>query len=343
MKIKNESFNNKYEFVEKIGGGGMGEIFKYKNLRDNQIYAVKFIKKAKATKKNQEKFKKEILSLTQVLNEKLNKHFMQIIDYYFSDDLKCIIYEYIEGENLGVKISNRGFIPLNEAYGYMIQIVKAFIYMNEKGILHRDIKPQNIIVKSNGDVVICDFGLATSKKGLELIASKTIEGTIYFMSPEILSGIEHNEQSDIFSTGVLFFQMLFGHPPFFSNEKNDNAKNIEIRQKILNDPLPRMNKYDNKIPQAMQNVLIKATAKMPDERYLTFQEFFNDLESVLNNERKNESKLIVKPKFNIVLVDNLGNQENNFWKQRKNLPLNYWIAIGVFFIILIGAFLWLKG
>ena len=343
MKVNNQSFNNKYQFIAKIGGGGMGEIYKYRNLLTQKICAVKFIKKSQSTKKNYEKFKKEILALTQILNERSNKHFMQIIDYYFSQDFKCIIYDYIEGENLGIKISNRGFIPLVEAYSYMLQIVKAFIYMNQKGILHRDIKPQNIIVKSNGDIVICDFGLATSKKGLELIASKTIEGTIHFMAPEVFVGAEHNEQSDIFSTGILFFQMLFGHPPFFSNEKNENSKNMEIKHKILNEALPRMNKYDNFVPMAIQNILIKATAKLPHQRYHSFLDFYYDLKTALNGERKNEKILQVINKFKMRLNPDQSYVDSSFWGQRKNLPPKYWIIIGFFFIILIGIFLWLRA
>ena len=337
MQINNQKFNKKYKTIEFIDKGGMGEIYKCQNIQTKKICAIKFIQKSKINPKNNKKFQQEIAALSLFQSD----YFMKILEYYFEDDLKCIIYEYIEGENLGVKIANRGFIPLKEAFGYMKQILEAMIIITDRGIFHRDIKPQNIIVKSNGEVVICDFGLAISGEGLELMNKNVVEGTIYFISPEVLNGLQHTEKSDIFSTGVLFFQLLFGHPPFFSNEKNDNTRNIEIKQKINTTPLPSMNFYDNQIPQALKNVIIKATAKLPNERYQNFKEFYEDFLTSLDKTRELEKPLIVSSKF-IPSLFFQKEKEKYDLSNKWNLPIKYWCFLFLFFIILFGIFLWLK-
>ena len=175
-----------------------------------------------------------------------------MVDWYFDDECKAIICEYIEGEDLQNKLKHRGYIPLPEAIDYVAQMIDIFEALHKHHIIHRDIKPANIMVKSNGDIKLCDFGIAVEIEGISFLEQGKADGTIYYTAPEILSGRSPSKQSDIFALGILLFEIICGFRPFDNKPYKQNGDDQKvIREQILNKPLPLFPTNLN-LPQAIK-------------------------------------------------------------------------------------------
>ena len=202
--------------------------------------------------------------------------------------LYYIVMEYIEGKTLKQLIKKRGSLTLSEAIDIMLQLTDGISHAHDSYIIHRDLKPQNIMICEDGTIKITDFGIAMALNSTQLTQTNSVMGSVHYLPPEQASGKGATIRSDIYSMGILFYELLTGSLPF----KGDNA--VEIALKQLRDEIPSVRKKNPSIPQSVENVIIKATAKNPKNRYADAKEMHADLLTVLNDDRMNEKKIQFK-------------------------------------------------
>ena len=333
---------NRYEVIKSIGRGGMGEVYLAKDLHNNKEIAIKKIipdLENKISEKNLKRWQSEIATMSKIIH----KNVVEIYDYQFGPGINdyYIAMEFIKGSNLDEIIRKRVFLDQQEAIYYVKQILDACDYMNKKDIIHRDLKPANIMVKSSGEIKICDMGLAKLKKyNLNITNVMGVPGTRYYLAPEVLRNYKATVQSEIFSIGVILYELLAGNKPFKEDVGDDveNAKR-KVNYKILNSPLPIIKNVAKEVPQALENVVIKATAKLPRERHQSFAEFKKDLNTVFSQARRFEQKLIVVNKFS-AMFDMEKNQNNDIETQKLRLPTHTKIFVGILLICMLGVIIY---
>jgi len=196
--------------------------------------------------------------------------------------------EYIEGKTLKQLIKKRGSITLSEAIDIMLQLTDGISHAHDSYIIHRDLKPQNIMIREDGSIKITDFGIAMALNSTQLTQTNSVMGSVHYLPPEQASGKGSTIRSDIYSMGILFYELITGQLPF----KGDNA--VEIALKQMRDEIPSIRKLNPAIPQSVENVIIKASAKNPKNRYTDAKEMHADLLTVLNDERTEEKKIVFK-------------------------------------------------
>ncbi len=196
--------------------------------------------------------------------------------------------EYVHGQTLKELIVQRGFIEKKEAVFLMIQILEGIDCAHKAGVIHRDVKPQNIIVKADGTAKVADFGIASIQGSIQLTQHDSVMGSVHYLAPECSKGHQASIQSDIYSLGIVFFEMLTGEVPY----KGDAA--VQVALKHMNEKMRGVREYNNSIEQSIENIIIKATAKNREQRYKTIQEMLKDLRVALEPEHLNDKKLILE-------------------------------------------------
>lgn len=285
MIEKGQKINDRYEIIKSIGEGGMANVYlAYDTILDRRV-AVKVLR---GDLSNDEKFvrrfQREALSASSLSHPNI----VEMYDVGEDNGIYYIIMEYIEGKTLKQLIKKRGGITLSEAIDIMLQITDGISEAHNSYIIHRDLKPQNIMIKEDGTVKITDFGIAMALNSTQLTQTNSVMGSVHYLPPEQASGKGSTIRSDIYSMGILFYELLTGTLPF----KGDNA--VEIALKQMRDEIPSVRKKNSAIPQSVENVIIKATAKNPKNRYSDSKEMHNDLLTVLNDDRINEAKVVFK-------------------------------------------------
>ena len=215
-----------------------------------------------------------------------------------------IVMEYVKGKTLKSLIKKRGALNLTEAIDIMLQVTSGIACAHDSYIIHRDIKPQNILILEDGRVKITDFGIAMALKNNELTQTDSIMGSVHYLPPEQANGNGSTTKSDIYSTGVLFFELLTGKVPF----KGENA--VEIALKHMKDPIPSVCKTNPEIPQSVENIILRACAKNPKNRYKSMAEMYEDIKTCLSDERMDEKRIVYKyPENNLEETKTLTNLE----------------------------------
>ena len=194
--------------------------------------------------------------------------------------------EYVEGQTLKSLIKKRGSLTLLEVIDIMTQLTSGIEHAHEKGIIHRDIKPQNVLILDDGLVKIADFGIAQALNSNELTQTNSVMGSVHYLPPEQANGLGSTYKSDIYSLGILMFELLIGKVPF----KGENAVEIAIKQ--MKDPIPSVCDIKDDIPQSVENIVLKATAKNPKNRYDRVEEMKYDIRTCLDDDKKLEPKLV---------------------------------------------------
>lgn len=225
------------------------------------------------------RFKREAMSISEVNHPNI----VNIYDVGDDDDGHYIVMEYIEGIDLKQFIRKNHPISKETYQGIMMQILAGVECAHRKGIIHRDLKPQNIMIKPDGQVKIMDFGIALVSTETSITQTNTIIGSVHYLSPEQARGSMASYQSDIYSLGIVSFEMLTGQVPF------DGESAVSIAIQHFQESLPDINQFRSDIPQAMQNVIMKATAKEANERYQTCEQMRQDLATCLDPSRANEA------------------------------------------------------
>ena len=309
-----EFLKKKYNIIKRIGKGGMAEIYLATTKDTEEKIAIKILHPSqKNSVINQKRFKSEI-ELTKKIN---SEHVVKILDSHWDDEVQYIAMEYIEGEILKNYINSRTKLNVEEAVDFAKQIALGLQAIHLSGIVHRDIKASNIMIESYNNVRIIDFGIAINEDSERLTRTDSIIGSAHYLAPELVEQKPASVQTDVYALGILFFEMLTGDVPF--REKDI----LQTAFKHQNSVVPQVNKIFETIPQSVANVVAKATVKDASKRYKTMTDFYNDLDSVFDQERLLEKPYSFsdKPKFNF----------KDFINSRKFLYFN----IGFFFIILL--------
>lgn len=285
MVMKGQKISDRYQIIKSVGEGGMANVYlAYDTILDRNV-AVKVLRGDLATdEKFVRRFQREALSASSLSNQNI----VEVYDVGEDNGEYYIVMEYIEGKHLKNLIKKRGKLSVSEAVDIVLQITEGLSVAHDSYIIHRDIKPQNIMVLENGLVKITDFGIAMALNSTQLTQTNSVMGSVHYLPPEQASGKGSTLQSDIYSIGILFYELLTGKLPF----KGENA--VEIALKHLKEPLPSVREEVPDIPQSVENIITKATAKNPKNRYADAREMHEDLKTCLDASRINEAKIKLK-------------------------------------------------
>ncbi len=281
MIVKGQKINDRYQIIKTIGEGGMANVYlAYDTILDRNV-AVKVLRGDLATdEKFVRRFQREALSASSLSHPNI----VEVYDVGEDNGSYYIVMEYIEGKQLKQLLKKRGKLTLNEVVDIMSQVTDGMSAAHDSYIIHRDIKPQNIMILENGLIKITDFGIAMALNSTQLTQTNSVMGSVHYLPPEQASGKGATIQSDVYSMGILMYELLTGELPF----RGDNA--VEIALKQIKEPVPSIRKKLETIPQSIENIIFKATAKNPKNRYKDAREMHDDLKTALSKERENEPK-----------------------------------------------------
>ena len=276
---------NRYEVVQHIGQGGMADVFLAIDTILNRHVAIKILRSDQSTDAiSILRFEREAQAATTLAHPNI----VEIYDVGEYKNHHYIVMEYVAGKTLKKVIRDRAPLLNLEAVDTMKQLTSAVAEAHKRGIIHRDIKPQNVIVKSDGSVKILDFGIATAKGSAQLTQANNVMGSVHYLAPELAKGEPASPQSDIYALGIVFYEMLTGDVPF----KADQA--VQIALLHMREPMPSVRKANPNVPQSVENIIIRATAKNPKLRYQSCDEMLKDLEQCMSPEHQNDKPLSLK-------------------------------------------------
>ena len=346
MITKGQKINERYEVIKSIGEGGMANVYLAHDIILDRDVAVKVLRGDLAgDEKFVRRFQREALSASSLSHPNI----VEMYDVGEDNGTYYIVMEYVPGITLKQLIKKRGSVSLSEAIDIMLQITDGIKEAHDSYIIHRDLKPQNILIKENGEIKITDFGIAMALNSTQLTQTNSVMGSVHYLPPEQASGKGATIKSDIYSMGILFYELLTGKLPF----KGENA--VEIALKHMKSEFPSVRAENDSIPQSVENIILRATAKNPKNRYETVSKMHDDLLTCLNEDRLNEGKctfiypehesdsedkkpVVLEEKIEETkeLEDDLGDLK----EEHKNTWI--WILSGVFIfivLILVGIFI----
>lgn len=271
-----EVLGNRYELIEKIGEGGMAIVYKARDNKLNRLVAVKILKKEFANNKDiSDKFKKEATALANFSDANI----VNILDVGHEEEgnIDYFVMEYVSGKTLKELIVENGKLNYTVSIGIATQIAKALECAHKNNIIHRDVKPQNILVTESGMVKVTDFGIAKSSTSATITNTTTIMGSAHYLSPEQAKGTFIDLRSDIYSLGIVLYEMVTGILPF------DAESPVTIALKHIQSEPIDPKKYAPSIPDGLNNLIIKCMSKEPINRYQNCRELINDLQKIKEN------------------------------------------------------------
>ena len=266
--------DGRYEIQDVIGVGGMAVVYKAYDNIDDRIVAVKVLKEEYLAN---EEFRRRFKNESKAIAVLSHPNIVKVYDVSFGDRLQYIVMEYIEGITLKEYIEKRGVIDWNEALFFIIQILRALQHAHDKGVVHRDVKPQNIMLLENGTIKVADFGIARFSHSESRTVTEKAIGSVHYISPEQAKGELTDEKADIYSVGIMLYEMLTGKLPFDA----DNAVSVALMQVNSEAQPPRT--INPKIPVGFEQVTMKAMQKSTRERYQSAAEVLLDLEELKRN------------------------------------------------------------
>ncbi|RXI98057.1 Stk1 family PASTA domain-containing Ser/Thr kinase [Anaerobacillus alkaliphilus] len=276
--------NGRYQILETIGGGGMANVYKAHDAILNRTVAVKVLRPQFS---DDEEFIRRFRREAQAATSLSHPNVVNIYDVGEEADLYYIVMEYVAGLTLKQLIQQRGSLPISEIIGIMSQISSAIAHAHANHIVHRDIKPHNILISESGEAKVTDFGIARAMTSATITHTNSVMGSVHYLSPEQARGGLVNEKSDIYSLGIVLYEMVTGRVPF----SGDTAVSIAIKHLQTEVPSPR--KTNPTLPQSVENIILKATAKDPFHRYTSVRELEEDLHTALDPRRINEEKFVI--------------------------------------------------
>ena len=283
MLSKGQKINDRYEIVKSIGEGGMANVYLANDKILERKVAVKVLRgDLSADDKFIRRFEREAQSVSNLSHPNI----VEVYDVGVEDNEHYIVMEYIEGKTLKQLLKKRESLTLTEVIDIMTQLTDGIAHAHESYIIHRDIKPQNIMIEDNGLIKITDFGIAMALNATQLTQTNSVMGSVHYLPPEQASGKGATIKSDIYSLGILMYELLTGNVPF----KGDNA--VEIALKHMKDKIPSIRKQNPAIPQSVENILLKAAAKNPRNRYDSAREMYEDFVHCLDEEHSSDKKVV---------------------------------------------------
>lgn len=266
--------DGRYEIIEIIGVGGMAVVYKAFDNIDNRIVAVKILKDEYLTN---EEFRRRFKNESKAIAVLSHPNIVKVYDVSYGDRLQYIVMEYVEGITLKEYIEQQGIIETREAVYFVTQILRALQHAHDKGIVHRDIKPQNIMLISDGTIKVTDFGIARFSRSETKTMTETAIGSVHYISPEQAKGSVTDSKSDLYSVGVVLYEMLTGKLPF----QSDNAVSVALMQ-LQKDPV-RPRQINPNIPVGLEQIIMRAMQKNPFDRYQSASEMLVDIDEYKRN------------------------------------------------------------
>ena len=270
-----KKLDGRYEITELIGVGGMADVYKAVDVMEDREVAVKILKPEFA---ENEEFLRRFRNESKAIAVLSHPNIVKIYDVGFSDEIQYIVMEYIDGITLKEFIEQQGVLKWKDALHFVTQILRALQHAHDKGIVHRDIKPQNIMLFTDGTIKVMDFGIARfSRIDGKTLSDKTI-GSVHYISPEQARGDITDERSDIYSVGAMLYEMLTGHKPF------DGENPVAIALKHMQDDLVMPRDIMPSVPEALEEIVIHAMEKDPGRRYQSAADMIRDIDTFKLNQ-----------------------------------------------------------
>ena len=283
MIVKGSKINDRYQIIKTLGEGGMANVYlAHDEILDRNV-AVKVLRGDLANdEKFVRRFQREALSASSLSHPNI----VEMYDVGEDDGGYYIVMEYVDGKTLKQVLKQRGKLSVTEVVDIMLQVTDGMAHAHDSYIIHRDIKPQNIMILPNGVIKITDFGVATALNSTQLTQTNSVMGTVHYLPPEQANGKGSTIRSDIYSMGIMMYELLTGKVPY----KGESA--VEIALKHLKEPIPSIRKEIPSIPQSIENIILKACAKNPKNRYSDARSMHEDLLTALDPSRENEKRYV---------------------------------------------------
>jgi eukaryotic-like serine/threonine-protein kinase len=284
MMIGKRISGGRYKILSTIGGGGMANVYLAHDMILDRDVAVKMLRLDFA---NDDEFIRRFHREAQSATSLAHPNIVSIYDVGEDDNLYYIVMEYVEGQTLKQYIQQKAPVPVEKTLDIMKQLTSAISHAHQNHIIHRDIKPHNILMDDHGNVKITDFGIAMALSATSITQTNSVLGSVHYLSPEQARGGMANKKSDIYSLGIVMFELLTGRLPF----SGESA--VSIALKHLQSETPSIKRWNPSIPQSVENIVLKATAKDPFHRYNDVYDMEEDLRTALDDNRLNESKFAI--------------------------------------------------
>lgn len=338
MIVKGQKINDRYEIVRVLGEGGMANVYLAIDTILDRKVAVKVLRGDLATdEKFVRRFQREALSASSLNHPNI----VEMYDVGEDDGDFYIVMEYVEGKNLKQLVKRRTKLSIPEVIDIMKQLTDGIAHAHDSFIIHRDIKPQNMLILDNGLVKITDFGIAVALNSTQLTQTNSVMGSVHYLPPEQAAGKGATFKSDIYALGIMMYELITGKLPF----KGENA--VEIALKQLKEPIPSIREDDDSIPQSVENIVLKACAKNPKNRYENAREMYYDLCKCLEEENQNVVKLkyaypeleetIKQDKKERVEEKKIEEKEEPFIEEKKVNKAAWIIGIIISLLVVLGV------
>ena len=329
----------RYELVKCIGHGGMADVYLALDLILDRQVAIKILKPdSNADKVALERFAREAQASTQLSHPNI----VDIYDVGDDDNIHYIVMEYVKGHTLKQLIKKRGPLPTRETIWIMKQLTSALMEAHKNGLIHRDIKSQNILIKDDGTVKLADFGIAILNNAIQLTSKDSVLGSVHYLAPELVKGEKSSMKSDIYSLGIVMYELLRGDVPF----KGDNPAQIALKH--MKQEIPNVREYNPQIPQSVANIITKACAKNPKDRYDNAALMLKDLNVCLNNDHLNDEAVHFENRevisdFSIPATAKTEIKKIKQKKKERNFSAVIILIITLFSVIALSLILMLSG
>ncbi len=316
---------NRYEIIKEIGKGGMANVYLALDTYLNREVAIKVLKGDMANDPvSLERFKREANASTKL------SHPNAVDVYDVGDDghMHYIVMEYVKGHTLKELIKRRGALPAKEAVWIMKQLSSALLEAHKNGIIHRDIKSQNVLIKDDGTVKLADFGIAVIHNAMQITSKGNVLGSVHYLAPELAKGGNASMQSDIYSLGIVFYELLTGDVPYKAETP------VQVALAHVRNNVPYVRKFNPEIPQAVENIVIKATARSLKDRYQNVAILIQDLNRCMSPDAKNDKRLVLH--YSNTNIDEVKEDKKQAQIKKKKKEENKTNALSFIFIFIIS-------
>ena len=326
MIDKGYLLGERYRIIDTLGEGGMANVYLAEDIILQRKVAVKILRlDLQNEPQTQARFQREALATSELSHPNI----VSVLDVGTDHGLPYMVMEYVDGPDLKEYIRQNAPLDLHEVIRIMDQILSAVALAHKHNVIHRDLKPQNILMDKRGNIKIADFGIAVALNQSSVTQTNSVMGSVHYMSPEQTRGGLVTKQSDIYSLGIILYELITGTVPFNGDTP------VSIALKHAQEPIPSIRKKDQSVPQALENVVLKATAKDPRDRYATAQAMQADLDSSLDPERadepvfvpnhgNNNDKTIVLPGFKAPEKEQTVESEEEKKPDKKEKKKDFW-------------------
>ena len=326
MIDKGYLLGERYRIIDTLGEGGMANVYLAEDIILQRKVAVKILRlDLQNEPQTQARFQREALATSELSHPNI----VSVLDVGTDHGLPYMVMEYVDGPDLKEYIRQNAPLDLHEVIRIMDQILSAVALAHKHNVIHRDLKPQNILMDKRGNIKIADFGIAVALNQSSVTQTNSVMGSVHYMSPEQTRGGLVTKQSDIYSLGIILYELITGTVPFNGDTP------VSIALKHAQEPIPSIRKKDQSVPQALENVVLKATAKDPRDRYATAQAMQADLDSSLDPERadepvfvpnhgNNNDKTIVLPGFKAPEKEQTVESEEENKPDKKEKKKYFW-------------------